>query len=213
MEKFSSVVEELGELQFPARADTRIQMMPVRIGDPDSLPKSLDHWRQPFLVLCDAGAFGRHEVGYLTIDEKRVESGRSHRRPGLHVDFFKKHPEYDRVLVRDREIVMVSDLAGCHAWKQDFHGLPDPEGDCAHLASQCSEEAKIVLQPNRIYGMNRLTVHESVAFNAPTYRRFARLVGDILTEYYTNYTPNPKGIVPPSHTRIAGPRDRKYMDS
>ena len=213
MEGFRSAVEDFGEFQFPVKAGTRIQMMPVRIGDPSSLPGELAHWRRPFLALSGAGFFARGEIGYLTVDEKLVEAGMSHRRPGLHVDFFRKHPEYDRAAIRNNEIVMASDRIGCRAWNQEFSGAPDPEGDCSHFAKERDSRSEVILQPNRVYGFNRLTVHESMTFRRPAYRRFVRLVGDILAEYYTNYTANPLGVKPSSRTRIAGPRDAKYMSA
>lgn len=79
-----SKFKRLATVTFPTFNNVRIMMMPIVIGDP--LPVSLAQYDELMskLVLVSGEHVGK--VGYLTIDEKVVPAGESHRRPGLHVD-------------------------------------------------------------------------------------------------------------------------------
>lgn len=77
--KFSSVIGQAGSIQLPEFSGTRVQMMPVVLGDPRSVPLS-DDWRQTFADLCALHPLHDGEVGYLTVDERIVTGGQSQRR-------------------------------------------------------------------------------------------------------------------------------------
>lgn len=67
-----------------------VNMMPVILRDERSLPKQLEkYWpliEKSVRILDHRRADVAHQIGYLTIDERPVPSGASHRRSGLHVE-------------------------------------------------------------------------------------------------------------------------------
>ena len=151
MKTFRSEIQALGVVAFPTFANTRIMMMPVRMGDPESLPEDLSPWRDLFVALCNMGHLP-NGIGYLTIDELRVPKGRTHRRPGIHVDGIGEDGSaggwggggggYGK-----SGMVLAASHVGCRAYKQSFVGRPAANGCCAHLATQCQEETEVTLQP------------------------------------------------------------------
>lgn len=143
---FTSAYRPLGEVAFPALTGLRIMMLPVIIGDSDSLPPAYADWRGAldrlsFFAIQHAG-----EVGYLTIDEAYVAAGETHRRPGLHVDGWYRGEAGgwggggswgggDGVGGGTGMLVACS-RDGARVWSGTFDGRPDPDGNCEHLQSQ-----------------------------------------------------------------------------
>lgn len=84
--KFKSVLERRGTLSLPDPNGTRIMMMPIVLGDIKSVPDEYKQWHEALTALFDTAKQHNGLVGYLTIDEKRVDAGATHRRAGLHVD-------------------------------------------------------------------------------------------------------------------------------
>lgn len=87
---FTSKFTRLATVDFPAFSGLRIMMMPVVIGD--KLPESIVQYDA--LLAAMTVTSGEHvgKVGYLTIDERDVPAGDSHRRGGLHVDSVYRTP-------------------------------------------------------------------------------------------------------------------------
>ncbi|KAJ3329528.1 hypothetical protein HDU93_000893, partial [Gonapodya sp. JEL0774] len=68
---------------FPAPQDIYINMMPVRCEDlRGTMPRECAGYADMLATLIGQ----RNGIAYLTIDERRVPVGKSHRRPGLHID-------------------------------------------------------------------------------------------------------------------------------
>lgn len=80
----SKIVKYAENIPLPAFRGLRILMMPIIYGDPESVP---DKDCLPMLEAMGK-VFQSHkgQVVYLTVDQKRVQPGKTHRRPGLHVD-------------------------------------------------------------------------------------------------------------------------------
>ena len=97
MLEFHSNIVRLGEVAFPRFSGTRILMMPIILGDMDSIPQELAHYKP---LLSDLFAMQPYEgeVGYITIDEKAVEPGKTHRRRGIHVDGFEPSSAADKMI-------------------------------------------------------------------------------------------------------------------
>ncbi len=88
MTEFFSNAVKLEPVEFPSFTGTRVLMMPVVLGNLDSIPESLDHYK-PMLEKLFSVQPHDGEIGYLTIDEKHVAAGSTHRRRGLHMDGFQ----------------------------------------------------------------------------------------------------------------------------
>ena len=87
-EEFNSLFKACYEVVLPEYAGLRVMMMPVIIGNPESIPEFMKQYRALFESMCGDPSAAVHvgATGYLTVDEKEVQAGESSRRPGLHVD-------------------------------------------------------------------------------------------------------------------------------
>jgi hypothetical protein len=77
--------QQRGVQHFPAPSGICVNMMPFLIGDMASLPEELRPY-EAVLASFPVNAEELGKVGYLTIDERRVEAGASQRRPGVHTE-------------------------------------------------------------------------------------------------------------------------------
>jgi hypothetical protein len=187
-------------------------MMPLVLGDMASVPDFLAHYRDVIKALFDLGGHAG-KIGYLTIDEKRVEAGATHRRTGLHVDGIYQGRAGGwggggggSWGSAGNGMLTVSSAAGCRAFSKEFTGWPGMEGECDHLADQCSDEAATVFGPGEVYWVDGLCVHESMAMAENTTRQFVRLSLPSDGPWFEGYTENPLGVKPSAE--ILPPRTR-----
>lgn len=210
---FTSSFERMGHIALPKFSGLRIMMMPLILGDLSSIPPLLSQWKDALASLFKMRDYDG-EVGYLTIDEKHITPGDSHRRPGLHVDGVYRGsgggwggsaPWASKA----NGMLLISTPIGCRAWNQDFDGHPDEEGGCDHLANQCRPDAAQVLEPEVAYWASGLCVHESMLQTKPVDRQLARLSLPSTAPWFEGYTENPLGVKPTGPTL---PR-RKFMEA
>lgn len=207
---FQSCFKELGAIELPAFSGIRIMMMPVILGDASSVPDFLSSYQKTLGKLFDMGGHAG-EVGYLTIDEKVVPAGKTHRRAGAHVDgIYRRHPGAWAGGWGSAGVGMltVSSVAGCRAWQQRFDGWPGDEGQCGHLMPQADKECERVFDANTVFWVDGLCVHESMPMERDTPRQFVRLSLPSAAPWFEGYTVNPLGILP------TGPilARREFMD-
>jgi len=205
---FTSTFKKIGDVVLPPYTETRVMMLPFIIGDQDSLPSFVAQYRDPMLhMTADSEHVGR--VGYLTVDEKMVEAGKSHRRSGLHVDGgpLRGWGGGGGWSSKATGAITVSSHIGCRAWEQEFDGQPQDEGDCEHLRPQL-QSVGTIFEPNGVYWFDGMCVHESIIQTIPVCRQFVRISLPSTCPWYEGYTDNPLGIKP---TGPILPR-RKYME-
>src|ERR1700722_15952177 len=147
--KFESIFNHVGEIELPPFSGTRVMMMPLIIGDPNSIPETLSHY-----VKCLSGLFAlsdskhKGQVGYFTIDEKYVSKGSTHRRAGLHVDGIYNGScgswggggGWGSV---GNGMLTVSSIPGCKAYRQSFDGHLGMDGECDMIQHQCDENKSV----------------------------------------------------------------------
>lgn len=214
MKTFESEIEQVGDITFPEPAGTRIMMMPFHLHNLDTVDKNgLVSWKNALSELVKVSPV-KTGTAYLTIDEGLVQKGNTQRRPGLHVDGVGPKGEYGGWggggnPWASRGMLVASSVFGCRAWKKEFFGFPNENGDCSHLEEQCMEEDEIKMLPNKIYFCSPLCVHESVPMTETIYRQFVRLSLPSDAAWYEGYTENLCGIKPvgPIHP----PRPEKFM--
>lgn len=203
---FDSIFEKVGEIQLPEFSGVRVMMLPVIIGDVESLPDFVENYKELFRAMCAAKQALQHhgEVGYLTIDEKIVEPESTHRRSGLHVDGVFNGGvggwgggftggSWGSV---GNGMLTVSNPAGCRAYRKTFEGWPGMDGECDHLVDQCTEDTATLFEPNVLYWVDGLCVHESVPMTTRTPRQFVRLSLPSEGPWFEGYTENPLGVKP-----------------
>lgn len=205
---FTSKFSKVGVTSLPPFSGTRVMMLPILIGDVDSFPDFVHQYRPTAhnLFLIKPEYFGR--VGYLTVDEKVVDSRQTHRRAGLHVDGGSGRGWGGGTWAhRSTGMLTVSSHPGCRAWAQDFLGEVGDEGSCDHLRDEILSEGT-VLGAGEVYWMDGLCVHESIPQPNSVARQFVRLSLPSDAPWYEGYTENPLGVLP---TGPILPR-RKFMD-
>ena len=204
-----SRIIEHGPIALPPFSATRILMMPFDLADVSaSLPPSLKAWI-PLLVSMRECSLVRDGIAYVTIDEREVPTGVSHRRPGLHVDGWRDDIGAGiwggATWGGGAGMFVATNRLGSRAWDQAFHGEPSQFGDCEHLRAQCLDDAERPLWPNRVYWLGSLTVHESLPVDKPMRRQFIRLSLPSRGAWPISCTPNPLGVQPPHGTCQARP--------
>jgi hypothetical protein len=208
-----SVYHALSRVSFPEFSGTRIMMMPVILGEIETV--SPLRYRPLIQSLFDLWPRHVGEVGYLTIDERVVPAGTSHRAPGRHIDAPVNHggggspprPSHGAGgssggwggggpwAGLGTGMLLVSDVPGCRAWRGEFSGTPGPEGECDHLTMSADTTSEI-LQAYRVYWLDGRCVHESVPFERDTRRALVRLSMPSQAPWYEGYTRSPYGVQP-----------------
>jgi len=207
---FTSTFRKVGDISLPPFSGTRVMMLPIVIGDRSSMPDFVSHYAWTAWRLAQmADPSHLDEVGYLTIDEKLVPAGKTHRRAGLHVDGGIDSPwgGSQRPWASATGMLTVSSHAGCKAWAQEFDGEVGDEGSCEHLRLQLKSDGT-VLSAEEVYWLGGLCVHESLPQDTSVKRQFVRLSLPSTAPWYEGYTENPLGVLP---TGPILPR-RKFMD-
>ena len=197
---FESKFKKLGHCVVPEKTGVRVMMMPIIIGDSDSIPLSLSELDETLETLFQMTDH-QGKTGYITIDAKRVKAGETHRRAGLHVDGVF-HGEcgswgggggWGSV---GNGMITVSSVPGCRAWAKTFDGEIGMDGECDSLASQATNEDAVLFEANRAYWVDGLCVHESVPVKEETDRTFIRLSLPSKAAWFEGYTVNPRGVLP-----------------
>jgi hypothetical protein len=190
-----------------------INMMPFIFGDHNTLPEECKRYK-PQINICISHCMSEHgNVCYLTIDERFVKAGDSHRRGGLHVD---------TIGLKNGHGTYFSDP---FQWGGAFGGLfigsnienstmvynyyisddkiIGPLGSIEHLRSTLESKSnesldrKIKLEKDQIAWITDRTPHESLPVEKDCFRQFFRIVTSDLTLWYSKHcTPSPFGILP-----------------
>jgi hypothetical protein len=178
-----SKFKKLERLTLPLFSGVRVQMMPLDFANPHLIPESLQHYLPTIQKLIDMSDY-KSGIGYITIDEKFVKAGTSHRRPGIHVDDYSWGGGSGGGTVwGSRGMLLVSNVIGCKAWSQNVVGRPGKDGDCSHLAPQLKEENSILLEPNHVYWLDEKEHYAEVMFNK-TFDRLTKEEKKNLKSYY-----------------------------
>lgn len=176
-------------------------MMPLVLGDLNSIPKSLEHYKETFSQMFSMmDQKHKSQVGYITIDEKMVQAGKTHRRAGLHVDGvfndscggwggggWGSH---------GNGMITVASKKGCKSYNQLFDGEIGKDGECDKIIDQLDENKAEVFKDGVAYWVDGLCVHESVAQPEDCERIFVRLSMPSKAPWFDGYTKNPLGILP-----------------
>ena len=183
-------------VKFPIFAHRHINMMPIILGDPTSIPCDL-HDYLPMINACDAETGG---VAYLTIDERSVESG-THRRAGIHTEGFGNSSwgSWGRIDWggswggQKGGLYMANSIPeSCSLY--DTAILDTPFGG-AVSDEQLMGASKTLMPANNLFWLHDRTPHASLPVKGD--RQFFRLVvGKVSVWFSRHSTANPLGIQP-----------------
>jgi hypothetical protein len=194
---------KLRNVEFPAPSDLNVNMMPFVMGDHGSIPE-LARAYCPLIDACDLERSQIGKIGFLSITETFVATGKSQRRPGIHTE---KHAnkgwgggwgrgryENNR---RHGGLYLASTVdRSCRAW--DMHiETTGHMGNCEHLRSTLASRRSVITQSNTLYWMTDSCPHESLPLQAGMFRQWFRLVTHEVDLWYEKHsTTNPLGVIP-----------------
>lgn len=181
---------DLGEIVLPVWQG-RQHYMHTFDTDTFIMYEGYEDYQEPVRLLCMNASFSG--VAHMTVDEKIIQPGWSHRRPGAHVDgrFLVEamrwgHPgpgpnwaHYCNQIPTDGQaidrmaVIVAADVPGCIAYAGQFDGFPKEDGDLEHIRDQLGTGE--MLPANRGFWLSPDCVHESVIFQQLTPRIFLRL--------------------------------------
>ena len=210
MNKFESKAKIVGKIDFPNFKNVRVMMMPFYIYDLDSIPDTLNHYKntlKQLLVLVPKEVEHYKDTpAYLTIDERFISQGEIQRNPGLHVDGM-----YDNVIgagpwssvddgswgsVGNGMLVVSNVSESLDVYVGEINGFPINDGDCEHLRDQLSNLNKFSPLECEVVWADGLCVHEAKPLKKDALRQFIRISLPNDGVWFEDYTPNPKGIQP-----------------
>ena len=180
------MLRKLHLVRFPKPTQLMVNMMPVVMGVPQSVPQELSS----YFDLISACRFKKGKTVYLTVNESFVERDGTQRRPGIHTDGTNSIGWGG--WGGRAGIYMATTDGHCRAWDTMIH-------DVDHLGGLDEEPdaPAIVLEPNTLYKISDRTPHESLPAIEPHYRQFFRLVGPDIGAWWAQHsTPNPLGVQP-----------------
>ncbi len=179
--KLKSLITPLGYMPMPVFTDTQVYMEPFELGMP-VLPLALKLW-EDLTRAAVAHIVGGVGTAFLTVDQKVVHRGLTHRRPGPHVDGNYLHswrqgdwktggagrelpPELHRAsyCAPGGGMLIASSHALCRAWVGEYEGEPGQGGDCQHLADAgvLDRMDSFLLEPFVLYLANSTCIHASL---------------------------------------------------
>lgn len=185
-------MRRLSKITFPRPRGLNFNMMPFKIKNIKTLPKSLRPYYPIIQQCCD-----RDEFGYLSVQESWVLEGETQRRPGPHTDGFKDSRWGGGWGCGEKNggIYLASNVPfSCRIWPIIVEN-PGHLGDCSSIKLGKS----IFQEANTLYWITDRTPHESMQLSKLTYRQWFRLViggGRVSVWYAKHNTPNPLGIKP-----------------
>ncbi|KAJ8600525.1 hypothetical protein CTAYLR_009217 [Chrysophaeum taylorii] len=224
----------VANVAFPEPTGIYCNMLPIVIGDIDSIPENMRHYAC-ILAACPVSRSEWDEIGYLTIDERDVEEGTTQRRPGLHAEATPNllpanfEPADDTwptlawgagYYVEDCErlghfeggLFFASNVArSTRVWNCRANGKAPrgPLGGIDHLRPALGPG--VDLDEGDLVWITDQTPHEARPVDVPGGKRqFFRLVTSKIDAWYADHsTPNPLGIVPPDYVTIV--RGDKFL--
>lgn len=185
----STFFKESGLANFPKFSGAMINMMPVIVGDIDSLPSEL----QAYDSLINMTGLKKGSLAYLTIRESLISSDMPQSRGGIHVEAPLNCSWGGGAwggISADKGVYMASTDGACNVW-DEFIEERDAHGGCS------PKTIGLKMKPSTLYWMTDRTPHQALSSEIGTKRQFFRLVSDEISVWYSQHnTKNPTGVVP-----------------
>lgn len=183
-----SLCQEMNnDVAFPEFTGERIYMQPIHIGG--KLRSGINIKRWHLLIKNTLDSIGlKSGTVYLTIDEKIVNEGETHRRGGRHIDgnyhainglswraspWSSNSSHLSTYYAKTGGLVLASSYSACAGWAGDFDGIPGRGGDCENI--DVSNLAYFKLKANKLYFGNSTFIHESIPLDRSVKRQLFRI--------------------------------------
>ena len=176
-----SQAQQRSKVPFPAFLGERVYMRVFK--QSQGLPAAYRRW-QPTVNAMLEGIETKGDI-FLMVDQRSVNAGCTHRRPGAHVDGYwqgnmhghsiEMTPGFDDQsdtpgfkkwrTAPAQSIILASDVEGCVAYEGEFFTRPNKGGDCSHF-----DLSRAVRKPMKAgyawYGDTLQMLHESLPLPA-----------------------------------------------
>lgn len=181
--------QKLNTINFPQFQNINVNMMPIIVGDVNSLPQELRGYQK----IINQTRLKKGDIAYLTVRESICNGTVSQSRGGIHVEAPKMKCWGGGTWGGngfDEGVYLASNDGACNLWNE-FIEERDEFGAC----SPKTEPER--MQANTLYWMTDRTPHEALISEKGFKRQFFRLVADNISIWYSQHnTPNPFGIKP-----------------
>lgn len=193
----------IGQIQFPEYKGIRCNMMPFIQGDSSSLPEEYKSYSE----IIDSHFLEKGEIGFLTIDERFVDSGKSQRGfnsmgidRNVHIEVGKCflgnrwgngwRGESNVLLEDETEILIANNIDDtCMVWNTEERGFT-PDGDLSHIIDKYPRDKGVMMKSGDLYRIGIFTPHECINQKTPANRQFLRIVGKGITGRENYFTKN-----------------------
>jgi hypothetical protein len=192
---FNSEIRELSRVAFPDFTGLRIMMMPFHLKDLTSVPYEYADYVTP-LIQLRRHVEDTRGTWYLTVDEAIVEPGKTHRRPGLHIDGAGHWAPNPGPWGGKGGMLVAASVLGSEAWRGTVDGELGEDGCCEHLRHLLPTLEHVPLQGTMGYWLGPTALHDSIVMTEFTPRQFLRVSYPSEAPWYEGYTENRLGVLP-----------------
>ncbi len=197
----------VSKVQFPKFSGLRCLMMPYIQGDINSVPEEY----LAYSNIIKSVFLKKGDIGYLTIDESKVNKGNPHRgtraktNRAIHTEA-GRHPDQEyawgggwgrekphRVLLdKDVTVLLANNLDNsCAIWNTE-HKDTSIDGDIGHLSHLYPYNQAIMMKAGEVHKIGILTPHESLPVVEDYNRQFLRIVSSGVHGRESYFTENPR---------------------
>lgn len=120
----------------------------------------------------------KEDIVYVTVDQKNIKKGNTHRRGGAHIDEnyscneWGSPPRWNEIKKNDKSgVLLLSSYPSCKGWIGDYEGIPKEGGDCSDI----NLDEGFLLKENTIYYGNSNFIHESLPIKEDINRTLIRI--------------------------------------
>jgi hypothetical protein len=184
MQKLNSNSTAVAPIKFPEYTGVRTYII-TTTGVNVVLPENLKPYEEQVQNLCDV--VGHKGVIHVTVDEKELTEGETHRKPEPHVDgrFEGFNSGWNHEItnyswnhtcneIPNRMAVAVaSNVPACRVFHGTFEGTPSDQGSLQHIADQLGKGQ--IVSANNWHLLSPDCVHESLPVNFDCKRSFIRV--------------------------------------
>lgn len=195
------------KINFPKATGIQVLMMPFIQGDSSSVP---DEIKQQYGAIIENTFIDKGEIGFLTIDESFVDSGKAQRayrsktNRALHTEAgLRPNKLYSWgsvpvwgggtavTLDRDVKVLLANNIDNtCALWNSE-HENTSEDGDIGHFADMYPLDDAVMMKAGEVHKISILTPHESLPVKESGKRQFIRIISSGVHGREPYFTKNP----------------------
>jgi len=199
----------VGKITFPPFSGARCLMMPYIQGDSSTLPPAYHGYSS----IIDGHYIEKGKVGFLTIDESFVASGKSQRgynsmgiSRNVHIEVGRSTDgnrwggsgggsswggKQSTLLDDDTMVLIANSISNtCRVWDAKEMS-PTPDGDLSKYIDRYPEDTGMLLKAGELALISIFTPHEAITQPSASNRQFLRIVGSGVRGREPHFTKNP----------------------